>query len=49
MGSFRFTVGTVIRIANLKHYRGRISFLPGLDDADPAAGAGPSVRGGLCL
>ncbi|CBN76438.1 Sphingosine kinase [Ectocarpus siliculosus] len=33
MGSLRFTVGTIVRIANLKHYRGRISFLPDLDAA----------------
>lgn len=30
MGSNRFTFGTIVRIINLKHYRGRISFLPEL-------------------
>eukprot|EP00752_Nemacystus_decipiens_P001239 g1238.t1 len=34
VGSFRFTVGTFVRIINLKHYKGRISFLPALDDLD---------------
>ena len=34
MGSLRFTVGTVVRIINLKHYKGRISFLPAGDNPD---------------
>lgn len=28
LGSLRFTVGTLVRITKLKHYSGRISFLP---------------------
>ncbi|CAM9497312.1 unnamed protein product, partial [Hapterophycus canaliculatus] len=38
MGSNRFTFGTIVRIINLKHYRGRISFLPEpAQNADSAA------------
>eukprot|EP00903_Cladosiphon_okamuranus_P016711 g15404.t1 len=37
VGSFRFTVGTIVRIVNLKHYKGRISFLPALDEAEADA------------
>lgn len=42
VGSLRFTLGTVVRIVNLKHYRGRISYLPALDDADADANADPA-------
>lgn len=44
MGSLRFTVGTIVRIVNLKHYRGRISFLP---DLDAAAATTPTPSVGL--
>lgn len=37
MGSLRFTVGTIVRIIGLRHYRGRISFVPaGTGDARDA-------------
>ncbi|CAM9303527.1 unnamed protein product [Ectocarpus fasciculatus] len=42
MGSLRFTVGTIVRIVSLKHYRGRISFLPDLDAAAATTTTTPS-------
>lgn len=47
LGSLRFTVGTVFRIIGLRHYRGRISFLPACLDADgsPAASAHSAPSG----
>ncbi len=44
MGSVRFTVGTVVRIVSLKHYRGRISFLPAHDDAGTSVSYFSSFR-----
>lgn len=33
MGSFRFTFGTIVRVIGLRHYRGRISFVPASSNA----------------
>ncbi|XP_068097181.1 sphingosine kinase 2 [Hyperolius riggenbachi] len=35
MGSARFTVGTMVRVASLRTYRGRLSYLPVLDGHRP--------------
>ncbi|OCT70778.1 sphingosine kinase 1 [Xenopus laevis] len=35
MGSARFTVGTMVRVASLRTYRGRLSYLPVLDAHRP--------------
>ncbi|KAG8434043.1 hypothetical protein GDO86_012418 [Hymenochirus boettgeri] len=35
MGSARFTVGTMVRVASLRTYRGRLSYLPALDAHRP--------------
>eukprot|EP00904_Undaria_pinnatifida_P009066 jgi/Undpi1/528/HiC_scaffold_10.g03992.m1 len=39
IGSLRFTVGTVVRITNLRHYRGRITFLEELPSAEKPVAA----------
>lgn len=37
LGSARFTIGAIVRIINLRRYRGRISYLPASSSASPSS------------
>ncbi|CAN0005206.1 unnamed protein product [Choristocarpus tenellus] len=44
MGSLRFTVGAIVRILFMRHYAGRVSFLPVMEKL-PRTGHGGSYEG----
>ena len=46
VGAARFTVGTLVRLASLRVYRGRLSYLPAPGDGDAAAERGSVATGG---